>query len=220
MKVRGIIFDLDGTLLNTLADLAEAANQTLEHFGYPAHAVDRYRYFVGDGLSTLIERILPENKKSKEKVQDCIKQFTLEYLERWNKNSAPYPGILEMLTALKNNNIKLAVLSNKPHDFTKLCVAEYFDSKLFAFVFGNREKTIKKPDPAGALEIASLMELSPDEILYIGDTSVDMATGKRSGMITFGVLWGFREIDELLKAGADKIISHPEEIVEYVLSAG
>ncbi|MBU0663192.1 MAG: HAD family hydrolase [Proteobacteria bacterium] len=218
MEIRGVIFDLDGTLLDTLEDLADAANATLAQFGFPVHSTTAYRYFVGEGLMTLIERILPEKNRSQREIAACMETFMQLYGQSWDLRSRPYAGIMEMLHQLHQEGVKLAVLSNKPHAFTQLCVQRFFASYTFDFVYGQRKGVPKKPDPAGAGEIAALMQLAPQQILYVGDSGIDMQTGNGAGMFTMGVLWGFRERQELEKNKAGKIISHPLEIVSYVNS--
>lgn len=218
MDIRGVIFDLDGTLLDTLEDLADAANASLAHFGFPGHATNAYRYFVGEGLSILIERILPEQNRSQAEITSCMDIFLQVYGKKWDVKSKPYAGILEMLQQLEDVGLQLGILSNKPHAFTQLCVQRYFPTNTFAFIYGQREGTPKKPDPAGALEIAALMNLQPHEIVYVGDTATDMQTGNKAGMFTLGVLWGFRDRQELEINKANRIISHPSEIFTHVHS--
>ena len=217
MEIRGVIFDLDGTLLDTLEDLVNAANATLDRFGYPGHSSAAYRYFVGDGLKTLIERIVPEKNRSQTEIVACMDTFLQIYGQSWDRLSKPYSGVMEMLQQLQQAGLKLGVLSNKPHAFTSLCVNRYFAADTFDFVYGQREGMAKKPDPVGALEIAARMQLHPEQVLYVGDTATDMQTGQRAGMFTIGVLWGFRERQELEDNKAGKIISHPSEIVAHVI---
>jgi phosphoglycolate phosphatase len=218
MSYQAAVFDLDGTLVDSLQDLAETGNQVLNMYGYPLHPVDAYRYFVGDGLSTLIKRILPLSRPETEH-EEHIRSFSEIYARSWRRNSCPYPGIHAMLAGLKEAGLRLAVLSNKPHVFTREFVAYFFPEGTFEVVFGQRPEIGKKPDPAGALEIAGLMAVRPDECLYIGDTAVDMQTGKSAGMFTIGVLWGFRDQDELQEHRADMIVHHPMEIVEYAVAS-
>ena len=217
MKVKGVIFDLDGTLLDTLEDLADAANATLTHFGFPVHPVDSYRYFVGEGLKTLTQRIIPGSSATDAELSEYMQKFGEIYSRNWNAHSAPCSGIPEMITALLSAGLRLAVLSNKPHEFTKICVNEFFTEDSFSFVLGQREGVAKKPDPAGALELAGEMGLSVDEILYIGDTATDMQTGNRAGMKTIGVEWGFRDRSELESNKAWRIVATPDEVVQYAI---
>ncbi len=217
MKFKGLIFDLDGTLLDTLEDLADAANATLEHFGFPVHPVDAYRYFVGEGLKTLMQRIVPGSDATDEQLGEYMKKFGEIYSQTWNVRSAPYKGILDMIKSLSDAGLQLAVLSNKPHEFTAICVETFFPEHPFVFVYGQREGIAKKPDPAGALEIADKMGLEIDEILYVGDTATDMQTGNSAGMKTIGVEWGFRDHAELKNNNAWKIVSTPDEVVSYAV---
>ena len=217
MKYKGIIFDLDGTLLDTLEDLADAANATLEHFGFPVHAKDSYRYFVGEGLKTLMQRIVPGTNATDDELNRYMKKFGEIYSQNWNVHSAPYQGVSEMIASLSAAGLQLAVLSNKPHGFTEICVETFFPEKPFVYVYGQREGIPKKPDPAGALELAEKMGLGVEEILYVGDTSTDMKTGNSAGMKTIGVEWGFRERAELEENNAWKIVSIPAEVVLYAV---
>ncbi|KGO35122.1 MAG: HAD family hydrolase [Desulfoprunum sp.] len=217
MLYRTAVFDLDGTLVDSLQDLAETANEMLAAAGYPQHPVEAYRYFVGDGMATLIRRIVPP-ALSEDACARCLAEFTQAYAARWQRNSCPYPGIHAMLSSLQNAGLKLAVLSNKPHEFTREFIRYFFPAQKFDAVFGQRPGVEKKPSPAGALEIAALLHVEPAECLYIGDTAVDMQTGKSAGMLTIGVLWGFRDRRELQEHHADLIVSHPLEIVEHALS--
>ncbi len=216
MKYKGLIFDLDGTLLDTLQDLADAANASLTHFGFPVHPVKSYRYFVGEGLHTLVQRILPDSATETD-IAKLMEKFGEIYATNWNTNSGPYPGVLDMLQALSNAGIQLAVLSNKPHMFTKICVDTLLPDCSFAFVYGKRDGIARKPDPVGALEIAENMNLSVEEILYVGDTATDMQTGNSAGMKTIGVEWGFRKREELEENNAWEIASTPAEVVSYAI---
>lgn len=216
MSPKVIVFDLDGTLLNTLEDLADACNGMLMECGYPSHPVDAYKYFVGDGLRVLVDRITPEGL-SKDDLDHCCNLFNDIYSRCWHNKTTQYEGIHEMLSKLQKNGMQLAVLSNKPHHFTTVCVDRFFPEHRFDVVFGQREGVNKKPDPAGALEIAELMNVRPAECIYVGDTAVDMQTGKAAGMFTVGVLWGFRDITELQENNADILVKRPMEIVEHVI---
>ena len=217
MKYKGIIFDLDGTLLDTLEDLADAANATLEHFSFPVHPRDSYRYFVGEGLKTLMQRIVPGSSATDDELNGYMKKFGEIYSQKWNARSAPYHGIPEMIASLSAAGLQLAVLSNKPHGFTEICVETFFPEKPFVYVYGQREGIPKKPDPAGAFELAEKMGLGVEEILYVGDTSTDMKTGNSAGMKTIGVEWGFRERAELEENNAWRIVSTPAEVVLYAV---
>lgn len=217
MECKGLIFDLDGTLLDTLEDLADAANTTLEHFGFPGHPVDAYRCFVGEGLKMLMQRIVPGSTADDDQLNEYMKKFSEIYRRTWNVRSAPYEGVPEMISSLSNAGLQLAVLSNKPHEFAKICVETFFPEHPFVFVFGQRDGIAKKPNPAGALELAEKMGLEGGDILYVGDTATDMQTGNRAGMRTIGVEWGFRDRAELEKNNAWKIVTTPAEVVSYAI---
>jgi len=213
---KAIIFDLDGTLLNTLDDLGNAVNRVLAERGFPLHAIDEYRSLIGNGVEKLINRALPEKNRNKDDVRACCKAFQEDYHKNWNVNTRPYEGIPELLDALKERGMKVAVLSNKPDDTTNLCVAELLPRWRFDVVLGHRDGTPHKPDPAGALEIARLLNIPPAGFLYLGDSGVDMETAIAARMFPVGVLWGFREADELKESGARALIAHPLEVMDLL----
>jgi len=208
-----VLFDLDGTLLNTLDDLADSVNEVLTERGLPTHPVDAYRYFVGDGAATLIHRVLPDGARTADLESRCLTRFREIYATRWNLKTVPYDGIPAMLAALARRGIRLAVLSNKPHDATEQCVSELLKGVRFDAVQGQTAEIAKKPDPGGALAIARQLGLRPAEFLYVGDTATDMQTAVRAGMTPVGVLWGFRTADELVQHGARALIAHPSELL-------
>ncbi len=212
MHYKAILFDLDGTLLDTLEDLATAANRALGTLGLPAHPTDAYRVFVGDGLRTLAERILPGEQRSAAQVDALVAAFEREYSRTWNERTEPYAGVPEMLDRLTGDGYRLSVLSNKPDAFTRLCVEQLLPHWTFAPLYGQRPGVPKKPDPAAALAIAVELDLDPAEMLYLGDTATDMHTARAAGMAAVGVLWGFRTADELRAAGARHLITHPGEL--------
>ena len=214
---KAVLFDLDGTLLNTLDDLANTANRVLAVKGFPTHPLDAYRYFVGEGAAKLIVRALPPEKRQDNRcIQACIEAFYEDYDLNWNVSTRPYEGVPEMLDALSARNIKLAVLSNKPDNFTQRCVAEFLSKWSFKAVFGLRENVPCKPDPIGALEVATLLDLPPSRFIYVGDTAIDMLTANAAGMFAVGVEWGFRPVEELKAAGAKLIIGHPSAILNLL----
>ena len=219
MKYTTAIFDLDGTLLDTITDLAEASNGVLREFGFPVHPEESYNYFVGDGLKTLMARVTPAETAAAV-IEECCDSFMQKYGQCWDRNSKPYQGIPEMLRELRRLGMQCAVLSNKPHAFTEVFVNRFFGPDMFAAVYGQRDGVPKKPDPAGALEIMAKLSTFPERCIYVGDTSTDMKTGKSGGMFTIGVLWGFRGRDELEEHDADLIVQTPMEIVEHVIAAG
>lgn len=220
MLYRAALFDLDGTLLDTLEDLAEACNRVRAGLDLPPHPVEAYRRFVGDGARVLVVRMLPENLRDRAgAVEAALAGFQREYAACWQTRTRPYPGIADMLDELSAAGLRLAVLSNKPDFFTKLCVATLLARWSFDPVLGQREGVPKKPDPAGALEAARLMGVTPAETIFVGDSDVDMATAKAAGMTAVGALWGFRGADELKMAGADELAAKPVDIARFSLRA-
>jgi phosphoglycolate phosphatase len=212
-----VIFDLDGTLLDTLIGLAETCNEVLEDHHFPTHPRAAYKDFVGDGLEMLIRRSIPADA-SDIVVQQCCASFRNRYSRNWKRNSCPYEGISDMLSALKTHGVRLAVLSNKPHEFTKLFVDEFFPVGQFSLVYGQRDGLPKKPDPTVALDIAAKFGVRPQDTLFVGDSGVDIQTGKAAAMQTAGVSWGFRSVLELTDNDADIIVHNPLELQQYVLS--
>ena len=216
MRYKAIIFDMDGTLLNTLTGLGSSANRVLATGNYPQHKIEDYRYFVGQGAEKLIESILPKNRRSEKNIRDCLNSFIDDYTANWRDEAEPYDKIPEMLDILTGQGIRLAILSNKPHNLTLKCAEELLAEWRFEKIFGQRDGVPKKPNPAGALEIAEQMELLPGDFLYVGDTGIDMETANNAGMFAVGVLWGFRSRDELLKTGASVLLKTPMDILRQI----
>ncbi len=215
MKYQAVLFDLDGTLLNTLEDLADSMNRVLSRLGYATHQVDKYRFFVGDGMEMLAARALPSNS-SLEEIKKCGIVMREEYGKHWGDKTHAYPGIPELLTGLAQQKIQFAVLSNKPDPLTKLIIKELLPDWHFQPVIGAREGVPKKPDPSVALEIASTLQIEPEKFLYLGDTDTDMKTATAAGMYPVGVLWGFRTAEELLASGAKTLIHEPPELLRLL----
>lgn len=213
MKYEGVIFDLDGTLLDTLDDLADSMNAVLQQLNFPVHPTEKYRYFVGDGMRQLARRVLPAESINDELLESTIRLMSDEYNKHWNVKTQPYHGMEELLDQLTETGIKLAVLSNKPDPFTKMMVPALLPRCSFYPVLGARAGVPVKPDPQSALEIAGIWGISPDKILYVGDTATDMMTANAAGMSAVGAAWGFRTVEELLKAGARAIIHQPLELL-------
>lgn len=216
MKFKAVIFDLDGTLIDTIDDLADSMNNVLERAGFPVHEVNKYKYFVGDGMKNLVKRALPEGNYEDSVIEDYLTQMKQEYSKNWKAKSKPYAGIPELLDNLEAINFPKAVLSNKAHEFTVQVIGEILPKWHFDYVYGERQGITRKPDPSGALEIAKNLGIEPCEILYVGDTSTDMKTAKNAGMYAVGVLWGFREKPELLEHGAATVISEPMELLALI----
>lgn len=213
--MHGIIFDLDGTILNTLDDLAGAGNHALSEMGYPIHEVEKYRYFVGNGIPKLIERIIPAGSPREvyEKVYDI---FCSYYNEHMYDKTRPYDGMAELLSELHKNGIKLAVVTNKAHIFACEMVKKYFGN-VFDAVFGSVEGLPKKPDPYWINKALEEIGCKPSDCIYAGDSSVDMQTARNSGIFSCGVLWGFRGRDELLENGAMSLVSNTSELMGVIL---
>lgn len=210
-----VIFDLDGTLLNTLDDLANAGNYALEKMGFPVHEIEKYKYFVGNGIPKLIERILPQN------VTDEIKQQTYEifcsyYQMHMNDFTTPYNGVLNMLEQMKQAGKKIAVVTNKADTFAKEIVNRYFGGLVDA-VYGSVEGFPKKPDPYWVNKAVNDFGADKSEVFYVGDSGVDMQTAVNAGITSCGVLWGFRQKEELIENGAAFICSDCLEIIRLVL---
>lgn len=210
---RLVIFDLDGTLLNTIADLAASANYALTECGYPTHDVSRYPHFVGNGISKLLERALPEAARSEAEVERVRKVFMAYYDEHCAVHTRPYEGVVELLATLQESGFMIAVASNKYHSATLLLIRRYFPDIEFAAVLGQRDGIPRKPHPAIVHEILSQAGVSGDEALYVGDSDVDMLTAAAAGVESVGVTWGFRSEDNLLDNGACYVIHHADELM-------
>lgn len=214
MEIKAVVFDLDGTLLDSLADIANAANRVLEAHGLPTHDVQAYRYFVGSGVRHLLDCTLPAAVRDDESLKrQLIQEFIDQYHRAWNVESRLYDGIVPMLDALVHQGVAMAVLSNKPQAATRRCVDYYLSQYTFVSVLGQCETRPPKPDLTGAREILTELAVRPASCLYLGDTAVDMQTACGVGMYPVGVTWGFRGRDELEQAGAVTIIDRPSELM-------
>lgn len=209
------IFDLDGTLLNTLVDLANSTNHALERHGFPLRTLDEYRVFVSDGLPKLIQRALGENY-TPEVAQLLIADFNDYYRQHYRDNTNFYPGILAMLQELCSRGVNLAVVSNKPEDFLQMVIATMFPPHTFILAVGQNSHFALKPDPAALLYVLQTLGIRSEEAIYVGDSGVDILTAHNAGIKVIGVSWGFRDRSLLEAAGADYIVSHPLEILNIV----
>jgi len=214
-----VLFDMDGTILDTLADIGESMNRVLIAHGFSPHSLEAYRYFVGEGSAVLVEKALPEAVRKPDIIRKCLRAYQEDYGCHWRVHTRLYPGIAELLDALVRKNIRMAILSNKFHEFTRQCSEHFFGRWPFDPVLGIREGIPRKPDPTAALEVAAYLGLSPSRILYVGDTAVDMQTAVSAGMFPVGVLWGFRTREELLENGARFLAEHPIQILEAFFEA-
>jgi phosphoglycolate phosphatase len=216
MSHDAVLFDLDGTLLDTLADIAHAANEALVRSGLPEHPPEAYRRFIGDGVATLFRRALPPEAVEEGLVERCVAAFRDAYERCWDRSSRPYDGIPELLDALAGRGLALAVLSNKPDDFTRRCAEAFLGRWPLRAVLGQRPGVPRKPDPAGALEVADRLGIPAGRFLYVGDSAVDMETARRAGMHPVGVSWGYRPAEELWASGAAAVIHRPAELLNIL----
>lgn len=213
---RLIIFDLDGTLLDTLGDLAVATNHALHRYGYPEHPLNAYRYFVGNGITRLIERALPEEARQEEIITRLRTAFVDYYQQHKTDLTHPYPGIPEALSQFRQQGIVLAVASNKYQQGTTELIRHFFGEQLFRVVLGQREGISVKPHPAIVEDILQQTGISPADTLYVGDSGVDMQTARNAGLFSIGVTWGFRPRTELEANGAGHLIDAPAELPLWV----
>ncbi len=215
MKWQGILFDLDGTLLDTLPDLANSVNEVLSGLGHPVHPVDAYRYFVGDGVEILFRRALPHGRSApEEEIKAAVAAMEEDYGRRWAEHTRPYTEIGEMLDWLEQRQIPKAIISNKPDPVTQIMVRDLLPAWRFEVVQGAIPGIPKKPDPAAALQIARQLEAPPQQVLFVGDSNIDMQTAVAAGMYPVGVSWGFRPVEELRESGAREILISPLDLVK------
>lgn len=214
---RLVIFDLDGTLLNTIADLANSTNHALNQLGYPTHEPEEYNFMVGNGINKLFERALPEGEKTEENVLRVRREFIPYYDQHNADESRPYPGIPELLETLQAKGIQLAVASNKYQAATEKLIAHYFPNIKFIAVFGQRDGVNVKPDPTIVEDILRISGTPKKEVLYVGDSGVDMQTARNAGVTACGVTWGFRPLAELESFNPRYIIDVPQLISNLII---
>ena len=215
MKYKGIIFDLDGTLVDSLHDISDAMNTVLESLNYPTHTYDTYQYFIGSGLRNLVSKALPSTNNSDEQIEICFESMINEYREICTLKTKPYEGIVELLENLTSQNIKMAVFSNKADELTKKIASEIFPN-YFDTAVGLSIEELKKPNPFEAVEISKNWNLKPEEILFVGDSDIDMQTAVNANMFPVGVSWGYRTEDELKTSGAKLVINNASELIEIL----
>ncbi len=218
MMIRLCIFDLDGTLIDSLKDLADCCNAVLGEEGLPTHPLDAYRHFVGNGIPKLIERILPEDKQTEEKMTDVRRRFDERYRIHCLDATKPYPGIMEVLRACRKKGIALAVLSNKAEPFARHICREVFGGRIFDAVSGQRPEVPKKPAPDGVFSLLKEFDIRPEEAVLIGDSNVDILTAQNAGIHSIGACWGFRGREELEQAGAEALADFPKDCQNIILS--
>jgi phosphoglycolate phosphatase len=213
---QAVLFDLDGTLLDTLSDIAGALNRALEKNGFSGRSIVDCRAFIGDGARTLISRALPEDAATDKTIDQCLSDFRQDYARNWHLTTRPYPQVPKLLHQLSGLGVRFSILSNKPHEFTVKCVERFLPDWPFEVVFGQREKVPLKPDPSAALEISRRMNVRPAACLFVGDSPVDMKTGVNAGMDAVGVSWGFTDRERLSENHGGAIVSRPLEILDLI----
>jgi len=214
MRYAAVIFDLDGTLVDTLRDIADSVNHVLRRLSLPTHPLKAFRLLVGDGSRTMVSRALPPDRQ--DLLDDALRLQIGHYAAHLCDHSRPYPGIPETLSALRARGLRAAVFSNKPDSLTQALITRLFEPGAFAVVLGQRPDRPLKPDPAGALEIAAELRLPPVQIAYVGDSGVDMQTARAAGMTPLGAAWGFRTHDELLQHGASAVLDDPARLFDLL----
>ncbi|WP_366184085.1 HAD family hydrolase [Flavobacterium ovatum] len=213
MNYKAVIFDLDGTLVNSLEDIGNAANIVLKNSNYPTHDYEAYNFFIGSGLRTTVARALPELAKNEAEIDRCYNEMMAIYSRDCTLSTKPFDGITQMLDQLKARGLKLAVLSNKSDDLTKKIATAIFPN-YFEIIQGLSVEEFKKPNPTVALQMAEKLGAHPNEVVYVGDSGVDMETAVNAQFYAVGVLWGFRPKEELVATGAQSLIEHPQELMK------
>lgn len=212
-KAKALLFDLDGTLLNTLVSLGNCFNRVLIEEGLPSHPIEAYRYFIGDGARQCVVRCLPEKFRNEVTIDRVLARQQADYQNNWQRDVSIYEGIEPLLEQLKARQIPVAVLSNKDHEFVQRCVDHFFPANTFYAAQGYSQSVAHKPDPTGALQLVRLLGLNTAEVALLGDTAVDIETASAAELIGVGALWGFRDRQELTTAGADYVIDAPSDIL-------
>jgi len=210
----GVIFDLDGTLLDTIEDMTDAVNAALEQRGYPARSIEEVKYLLGEGPEAFARGALPSNARQTDIIANLIDAYRAEYAKIWTQKTRPYPGIVALLNVLDKRGIPIAVLSNKRDAVVKEAVAHFLPNTPFAEIQGARSGVPLKPDATAALCLANSLGSTPECILFVGDTKTDMETALSAGMIAVGVLWGFRTAEELRRHGAKRLVAQPSDILD------
>lgn len=220
MKFKAVIFDLDGTLIDSKEDLAMATNTTLQEEGFRTWPVESYGLFLGKGIRNLVWNALPEDRRDETTVERCREKTLSYYSEHYWVRTRMYPQIPEMLSCLVSVGVKLCVLSNKPHEMTEKIMTGPFSSWPFVHVIGAGERFPMKPDPEAVLYMCREMKLGVEDVLYVGDSDVDMLTARNAGVKPLGVTWGFRSRDELIEAGAWKLADKAMDIASIAIGEG
>lgn len=213
--IKAVLFDLDGTLVNSLADLATAGNSALERLGFPTHCVEDYKYFVGHGLADLARRILPEDKRDEETKALCLKYIIEYYSDHFVDKTYAYEGMPQLVRELHNKGIKVAVVSNKAQPMAEKVVEKLYGN-VFDLLLGKRDEFPAKPDPAMLLFAMKQLGVEPQECAFVGDSGMDMAAALNAGAVPTGVLWGFRTADELNGNGAKFLVNNSQELAQII----
>lgn len=214
--IKAVLFDLDGTLANTLNDLGNAVNHTLSKYNYPTHPLESYKLKVGGGMKNLIHKSLPESEQNEETEQKVLTDFLDYYSEHFADETCLYDGIAELLSALKNKGMSLAVVTNKAQDMTDLVMKKLFSDNTFNYIIGKRDGIPTKPDPEPAFIAIDKLGVNSDECIFVGDSGVDMLTALNCGALPVGVLWGFRSAEELKKSGSRFLLHEPKELIKLI----
>lgn len=214
--IKYIIFDLDGTLVNSVYDLADSVNFVLKQNGYAKHPLDSYYFFIGNGTLKLIERALPKDKRNDSEIERVHSQFAERYSKKYLNKTVPYDGIKELLVELDKRDIKYSVASNKTDIFTVQIINKLFMNNHFDVVMGKKEGNPTKPDPKIIYDILEGKSFNKSEVLVVGDSAIDIETAHNANLKAVGCLWGFRDEKELKEASADFIISYPLELIEII----
>ena len=218
MNFDAVIFDLDGTLANTLEDIADSMNHVLAAMGFSVHGYDAYRFYVGSGLRNLVFRSLPAYARTNAIITDCHDRMVTEYSTRCLCKTRLYDGIPDLLDALSQRSVRLATLSNKADALTQTICNDLLKRWKFDIVLGATERFPRKPDPASAWFVAGQIGVVPSQVCYLGDSDVDMKTATAAGFYPVGAGWGFRPVEELVENGAKRIVHHPMELMKILLS--
>ncbi len=213
--IKAVLFDLDGTLADSLIDLADGVNRALSQKGYPTHPVEAFKYFVGDGIPKMIERALPESDRNADRVNELKDIFLPYYSVHYADNTYAYAGCPELVNTLKQKCFIVAVVTNKDQDMANEVVTSLYGD-VFDLIFGKRDGIPAKPDPTAALMAMEQLGVKPDECVFLGDSGMDVATAVNSGAVPVGELWGFRGRDELIENGAKYIINEPKELLTLI----
>lgn len=216
MDYKAVVFDLDGTLVDSAADLGNAVNRVLVSRGFPVHEIRRYQDFIGNGTEMMVKRALPEESRTNEIVKECLAEFMKDYSRNYDVDTALYDGIPQLLDHLSDKSIILTLLTNKPEDITLKLNKSLLSKWDFKVVMGSSEGLPKKPDPTGAKMLLDKIGIPGSQTVYFGDSGIDMKTAVSSGMVPVGVLWGFRGKEELENDGAEYIIEKPMDILELI----